>query len=1191
MLVSAVRSRLGRWYRRAVPLALRVSLREVYVRRSGRGSGVVSVVVPVYNAGTHLAECLDSVLGQTYGALEVVVVDGCSTDDSCAIAKSYARKDSRVRSVGNVGTGRAAARNAGLARVHGRWLCFVDAGDVLPADAVANMVRSLRASGSDFVVGAPLRIESGGTRAPEWLPQVHAHRRAHSTLDDFPEVVRHVSVGGKLFETGFFRRAVGGFAEPSPYEEQVPTAKAFVAGRFDVLPDPVCHRRADDESAVVQWNADPTDLRDQLQVAERVAAIIDGGTCAATYRVWLAKTLGFDLRRCVEQVPLTGVEYFEQLRRGVQALLERASPAVWPMVPIVDRLPMLAVSAGFRADVTVAVCRRQEYGWFVPTTVRDGTPVLERSYLQDMQLRPPEEQRQPAAVDFGIVAVASSLWWQGTTLRLTGHAYLTNLPYDPALAGTRVELVSSDGQRVAVPVDRRRVARIDIETKDAWNPHSDSGFAVEVDPGQLPAEAACPWRVEVTVSVAGVERTTALSECDRRGIGGTQPVAPARDGIRWLAGFEKDGSLQLRRTAIGGVAVAELRCHGREVSVIVDDPAAQLLVLDCGSRDRKLKVSGRAEHRSGRVAFEFVLPELEADQVARTHFWSMQIHGGSESPRKLTYPGSEDELSRDCPQHHRVRGVMNRVGTLTLAQHHWRVVADAVGTDGDTLTVTGRLSAVGATEISGRMVGEHQVIEAEQAGIDPAAGTFSLRFRLLTGAPVSTDWHGFTVRLSLQLDGRWHERWLRTSYQLQHQLPWDGDTTNYGLTLTRTRQLAALRVRVRQPYLPDERGRLAQRRLHEHFHTPQAQGGGLSPGLRDAVLFECFRGRQIGDSVLALYQELRAREPDLDLYWSVFDYTMPVPAGATPLLVGSRAWMDLLHHARYLVNNSRFPSYFRKRAGQTYIQTWHGTPLKRVGNDAPAARLSADQLKQRETRYWDVLLVQNDFSAELLPKAFAYQGHVLNLGYPRNDALVDAHAPLRRQRIRTELGITDEQRVVLYAPTWRDNATTANGYALVSYLDFPAAAAATGEDTVFLLRGHYYTVQQEGHQSAGVLDVTHYQDVNDLLLASDLLITDYSSLMFDYATTGKPMLFLAPDLDQYRDETRGLYLDFETIAPGPVYRSNEELINTLANANWGELAATERYRAFAERFAPRDDGHASRRVLEALCKTRQSESG
>src|SRR5699024_2750322 len=329
------------------------------------------------------------------------------------------------------------------------------------------------------------------------------------------------------------------------------------------------------------------------------------------------------------------------------------------------------------------------------------------------------------------------------------------------------------------------------------------------------------------------------------------------------------------------------------------------------------------------------LPELTADETTRSHVWSAWLHGSDESPRRLTYQGDADDLALNCPEHAPVQATMSPSGTLRFTQDHWRVVADAVSTDGDTLTVTGRLTATHATEINATLAADSQVIEATETDMDPTAETFLLRFRLANDMAVSTSGPGFTLRVSLLLDRQRQERTVRTSLRLQHQLPVDHGLDGYNLTLSRTRRVAGLRIRVRPPYQSDERGRLAQRRLHEHFHTPASAGGGLRPELRDAVLFETFRGKQIGDSVLALFYELRSREPALQLFWSVRDYSMPVPEGATPLLVDSREWMDVLHHARYLVNNSRFKFYFRKRSGQSYIQTWHGTPLKRLGNDAP----------------------------------------------------------------------------------------------------------------------------------------------------------------------------------------------------------------------------------------------------------------
>jgi CDP-glycerol glycerophosphotransferase len=299
----------------------------------------------------------------------------------------------------------------------------------------------------------------------------------------------------------------------------------------------------------------------------------------------------------------------------------------------------------------------------------------------------------------------------------------------------------------------------------------------------------------------------------------------------------------------------------------------------------------------------------------------------------------------------------------------------------------------------------------------------------------------------------------------------------------------------------------------------------------------------------------------------------------------AREWMDVLARARYLVNNNNFPFYFRKRPHQTYLQTWHGTPLKRIGNDVPAQNLSLSYrgLMRREAESWDYLLAQNDFSAEALPRAFGYQGPVINTGYPRNDALLGEAADERRRAIRRLFAIGESETAVLYAPTWRDNVTRNNRYALVSHLDFARLESALPRST-FLLRGHSNTAQSEITVPKSVINVTRYSDLNDLMLAADVLITDYSTVMFDFANTGRPMIFFAYDLEDYRDRLRGgFYFDYEGEVPGPIVRDVHDLAGAVQAAGRDDTYGG-RYEAFRDRFCHLDDGRATERVVDEILK-------
>jgi CDP-glycerol glycerophosphotransferase len=173
----------------------------------------------------------------------------------------------------------------------------------------------------------------------------------------------------------------------------------------------------------------------------------------------------------------------------------------------------------------------------------------------------------------------------------------------------------------------------------------------------------------------------------------------------------------------------------------------------------------------------------------------------------------------------------------------------------------------------------------------------------------------------------------------------------------------------------------------------------------------------------------------------------------------------------------------------------------------------------------------------------------------------------------------------MYAPTWRDNQYYASGrYRFDFRLDLERAWQRLGDDHVILLRGHHHMADDvpAGTRPGFVLNVTAYPDISELFLASDAVITDYSSVMFDYAPTGKPLLFYTYDLEQYRDELRGFYFDLEAEAPGPLLSSSDEVIEAVADLD----AVAGRYRAayqvFAAKFCPLDDGKAGARACDRI---------
>jgi CDP-glycerol glycerophosphotransferase len=342
-------------------------------------------------------------------------------------------------------------------------------------------------------------------------------------------------------------------------------------------------------------------------------------------------------------------------------------------------------------------------------------------------------------------------------------------------------------------------------------------------------------------------------------------------------------------------------------------------------------------------------------------------------------------------------------------------------------------------------------------------------------------------------------------------------------------------------------------------------------GFENAVFFESFYGRNASDNPLAIDRELARRAPDVVRYWSVVDLSVPVPEGAVAVVEGSPEWWRARGAARLLVVNDWLRRRFERRAGQRVVQTWHGTPLKRLALHRPGRDVRRALAVMKESWRWNVLLAQNPYSADILRRAYAFLTRPIWVeGYPRNDVLVTGDGT----RARASLGIPADAHVLLYAPTWRDDRDE-----IVDFVDPAALALAT--DSIVLVRGHSRTLLP-GRDAAGarVIDVTGFPDTAQLLLAADALITDYSSVMFDFSVTRKPMFFLVPDMEHYRGEVRGFYFDLAAHAPGPLVRTQVELVDAIGR--YDPAAHAQRYALWREKFNARDDGRAAERVVARI---------
>jgi len=368
-------------------------------------------------------------------------------------------------------------------------------------------------------------------------------------------------------------------------------------------------------------------------------------------------------------------------------------------------------------------------------------------------------------------------------------------------------------------------------------------------------------------------------------------------------------------------------------------------------------------------------------------------------------------------------------------------------------------------------------------------------------------------------------------------------------------------------------------------------------------VFESFNGRKYCDSPKAIYLEMLndKKYKDYKFVWAFShpeEFTFLEDNDRTKVVkYHSAEYMDVYSKAKYWFTPSRLPDYIIPKENQVYIQFWHGTPLKRLGFDIKTKGKNAlNTIKEWTTKYeydakrYTYMVSPSKFTTEKYISAFNLKEInkdkcILETGYPRNDALFK-YDKKYVNKLKKELNLPKDKKIILYAPTWRDDQHSASlGYTYELGINFDNFMEKFSKDYIILFRTHYLIANSIdlSNYEGFIYDVSSYSDINDLYILSDLLITDYSSVFFDYANLGKPMLFYMYDLSDYKNNMRDFYIDLDEL-PGPIVENEEDLYSEISNLDKYNKKYDKKYKKFNDKFNYLDDENSSKRVLDIIIK-------
>ncbi|WP_405716193.1 bifunctional glycosyltransferase family 2 protein/CDP-glycerol:glycerophosphate glycerophosphotransferase [Streptomyces xanthophaeus] len=1194
----------------------------------------LSVVVPFQDVEIYLAECLESIARQTFRDLEVIMVDDGSTDSSTAIATDFAQRDPRFRLLRQDAMGPGHARNVGIRAAHpqAEFLAFVDGDDVIPEYAYELLVRTLEASGSDFVSGNVQMMNS----SKRWQSPLHKapmqRSRRGTHITKLPELIYDRTVWNKVFRRAFWDYHYIAFPEGVLYEDSwVNMFAHFRAAKVDILTDIVYFWRRREGGAapsITQRHTEFSNLRDRVSAVQSVSRFLAGHR-ARSYsehkRKYDLACLKSDLMLHLKVLPDADEEYRDAFMHWANEFLDEADDDIIGELPADARVKWLLVREG-RLKELLDVVEFERKGGPLPVQRRLHR-YLNYPYLGDRSVG---LDKSAYRLDKELSlhgSLTGARWDDSGQLTLEGSAYVRFINvHKRHMSMKAIALRNKKQGRVLVAKAKTTYYPQATEhSQQSRYCYDWSGFQVRFDVTRLKRKGEWTegtWDVAAGVLSRGLFRYKGLN----RGGAGTAANPPYRyvDKNTRVVPLFLQGKLKLR--------VERVRCRITRHRITGDHLELRGVYLGPKMPEwgkfRVTSMGGAGRNDSWvhfkpggegwytfvtRIPVKALVPGHRAASTngipqtwnTGSNGWKTTLH--VEGRKAAIYPVMAEDATDG---HYRLPAELqtdagdrevfvhrNGSGYVVLFERDALPLAkSATWHEDGSLAIAVSYAAedrLSATEfaaahivVRSRAHGAERVVPVTWYGqefrfvLSPAA------VRTLAGdIPLASGRWDFFLRRqdpsAVTPENRSSDLMVKMTQELIRVFPSEltVDERRYELQAEAYDRLSLLV----HSAMPDEARGPYRQKLMRTKKYPEARRKPLT----QAVLFDAFKGTQYSDSPRALHEEMVRRGVPVEHLWVVRDDQVAVPPTARAVRMWSPEWYEALGRSRYVIANNHLPDWFQKRDGQIVVQTWHGTPLKKIGHDIEAVHFADKRYLERvekEVQNWDMLVSPNSFSTPILQRAFRFPGEMVESGYPRNDVLRRADSAHRAAEVRRRIGLPPGKKVLLYAPTWRDDQFYAPGkYKLDFRIDLDDARAQLQQDHVLLVRRHPNVVDPvPGAGDGFVHDVSDYPDMADLSLITDVMITDYSSLMFDFVNTGRPILFFTYDLDHYRDTLRGFYFDFEQSAPGPLLYTSAELVGAIRHIGRIQQDYAARYRWFQQEFCDLDDGYASARLTDRI---------
>ncbi len=1142
----------------------------------------VSIIVPVYNVEEYLIECLESLENQILQNFQVIMIDDGSTDKSGEIGKAYAQSHSRFEYHRIENQGLGYARNYAMQFVKGKYFVFIDSDDIIAPDAYQSMFDAAEKENAQFAICNVARFNSKKT----WISALHekVFNQLNETANIFTDysLVYDTISCNKLISKDFWDKHQFKFPEGILYEDiPVTIPMHCLADKVAVVNKVGYFWRQRDgvTTSITQNSHNMKNLYDRIKIIKMVDEFFEKNI--NEHNLELAKQIKFLEIDLIIFVNICNNVPEEQAREILKIIRDYINSSI--SSEAIDQLSVIHKQKyhfvlNNNLDGLIKVLENQNHDYYnTPIEEKDGKfyidcsddifPIKDRDVTTELQKLVPKKHINDITIN-------------KTSFDIFAHLYIP-----------RVNIVDFSQQEIDVYLLNEKTGyKTPLKTSPVENKALTDTKGFVYNPV---TEKTCQYNYDGT----GFNISLDLEEIDINdsNIGSNRVVIKYKNrvssGKLYLGDTNKNIATKIRdNTVISGNNLLRLsismfdelivyliketnlvektKVKNNEIQFQLTAPAQRIFaeddvgnVIDFNTDDKLAFSCSVNKFTVGKDYKFFIKKENGETDFLTRKTKAVNIKDAKSNVIIFLSNKSFRLNAKILPSCTKISNILQEDTTIFIDTESLGTNPNLQNIDYANIVIedeiaktTVSLSKSECSEENGKLLCSFKIDFSDENITKNLFDSYRLVY----------------IEYTLK-NGETFREPLCTQKHFKYSIAFE-------TLLLELYRFDGFYVRLHAKLLWKEEENTKQKRLALiNQKYPEYRKLPINP---KRIIFESMWGNKYSCNPKHLYEFINKHYPDYECIWSLDDPRTPINGNGKRVKKGSIEYFYYLATSKYFINNVNFEDAYEKREGQIEVQTMHGTPLKTFGFDVENEFVTEAQKESyiRRNSRWNYLVVQGDFMAEKALPCFGCETPILKTGYPRTDTLFENNNEEKIRQLKEKLNLPLDKKVILYTPTWRIK----NKFDM--QLDIEKMRQKLSDDYILLIRIHYfsakgYTIPAD---NKFVFDFNKYHTVEDLYLLCDILITDYSSVMFDYGVLKKPMMFFTYDIREYADNLRGMYFDIEKEAPGPLVYTSDELISAISNIDEEMEKCKGRIDAFNNKYVNFEGPNSCERIFETV---------